>query len=80
MIRSSVLLIVVDASTRDGRRAAPSRSPPTVAPAEGPATTRKVGSFTSHRRPSASTEPPAPGDDRRYVPVPTLRLSGPAQS
>jgi hypothetical protein len=53
--------IVAVAPSRDGQRAAPSRGPPTVAPAEGPATTRKVGAFTSHRRPSASAEPPAPG-------------------
>lgn len=53
--------IVAGAPARDGQRAAPGRGPPTVAPAERPATTRKVGSFTSHRRPSASAEPPAPG-------------------
>lgn len=53
--------IVAVAPSRDGQRATPSRGPPTVAPAEGPATTRKVGAFTSHRRPSASAEPSAPG-------------------
>jgi hypothetical protein len=53
--------IVAGAPARDGQRAAPGRGPPTVAPAEGPATTRKVGASTSHRRPSASAEPPAPG-------------------
>ncbi len=53
--------IVAVAPSRAGQRAAPSRVPPTVAPAEGPATTRKIGAFTSHRRPSASAEPPAPG-------------------
>ena len=53
--------IVLVAPSRDGQRAAPSRSPPTVAPAEGPAMPRKVGASTSHRRPSAFAEPPAPG-------------------
>ena len=53
--------IVAVAPSPDGRRASPSHGPPTVAPAKGPATTRKVGTFTSHRRPSASAEPPAPG-------------------
>lgn len=53
--------IVAVAPSRDGQRAAPSSGPPTVAPARAPATVRKVGAFTSHRRPSASAEPPAPG-------------------
>ena len=53
--------IVAVASSRDGRRASPSHGPPTVAPAAGSATSRKVGAFTSPRRPSASAEPPAPG-------------------
>ncbi|MEO5959719.1 MAG: hypothetical protein ABIZ49_04165 [Opitutaceae bacterium] len=53
--------IVAVAPARDGQRAAPSPGPPTVAPAESPAATRKVGASTSHRRPSASAEPPAPG-------------------
>lgn len=55
------LRFVVAAPARDGQRAAPSRGPPTVAPPSGPATSRKVGPVTSHRRPSASAEPPAPG-------------------
>lgn len=53
--------VVAVAPARDGQRAVPSHGPPTVAPAAGPATPRKVGAFTSHRRPSASAEPPAPG-------------------
>jgi hypothetical protein len=53
--------IVAVAPSRDGQRAAPSCGPPTVAPAKGPATPRKVGALTSHRRPSASAEPPASG-------------------
>ena len=53
--------IVAVAPARDGQRAAPSRVPPTVAPAERPATTRKVGASTPRRRPSAFAEPPAPG-------------------
>jgi hypothetical protein len=53
--------IVADAASRDGRRASPSHGPPTVTPAAGSATSRKVGAFTSPRRPSASAEPPAPG-------------------
>ncbi len=53
--------IVAVAPSRDGQRAAPSRGPPTVAPAKGPATTRNIVTSTSHRRPSASAEPPAPG-------------------
>jgi len=53
--------IVADASFNDGNRAAPSRGPLTVAPAEGPATPRKIGPVPSLRRPSASAEPPAPG-------------------
>jgi hypothetical protein len=55
--------IVADASSRDGRRASPSHGPPTVAPAQGPATSRKVGAFTPHCRPSASAQPPSPGTD-----------------
>lgn len=53
--------IVADAATRDGQRASPSSGPPTVAPAVGAATARKVGAFTPRRRPSASAGPPAPG-------------------
>ncbi len=53
--------VVAVAPSRDGQRAVPSHGPPTVAPAAGPATPRKVGAFTSHRRPSAFAEPPAPG-------------------
>ena len=53
--------VVAVAPARDGQRAVPSHGPPTVAPAAGPATPRKVGAFTSHRRPSAFAEPPAPG-------------------
>lgn len=53
--------IVAVAPSHDGQRAFPSPGPPTVAPAKGPATPRKVGAFTSHRRPSASAEPPAIG-------------------
>ena len=53
--------VVAVAPARDGQRAVPSHGPPTVAPAAGPATPRKVGAFTSHRRPSASAEPPAIG-------------------
>lgn len=53
--------IVAVGPSRDGQRAAPSRGPPTVAPAEGSAMPRKVGASTSHRRPSAFAEPPAPG-------------------
>ena len=53
--------IVAVTPSRDGQRAAPSRGPPPVAPAESPATTRKVGTSTSRRRPSAFAEPPAPG-------------------
>ena len=62
---------VSDAPSSDGNRAAPSRGPPTVAPAEGPATTRKIGPVTSLRRPSASAEPPAPGQaDASFRPDP----------
>ena len=53
--------VVAVAPARDGQRAVPSHGPPTVAPAAGPATPRKVGAFTSHRRPFAFAEPPAPG-------------------
>ena len=53
--------IAADASPRDGQRASPSHGPPPVAPAAGSATSRKIGAFTSPRRPSASAEPPAPG-------------------
>lgn len=53
--------IVAVAPSHDGQRAALSRGRPTVAPAQGPATTRKIGASTSHRRPSAFAEPPAPG-------------------
>jgi hypothetical protein len=53
--------VVAVAPDRDGQRAVPSHGPPTVAPAAVPATPRKVGAFTSHRRPSAFAEPPAPG-------------------
>lgn len=52
---------VADAPSSDGNRAAPSRGPLTVAPASGPATPRKIGPVLSLRRPSASAEPPAPG-------------------
>ncbi len=53
--------VVAVAPFRDGQRAVPSHGPPTVAPAAGPATPRKIGAFTSRRRPSAFAEPPAPG-------------------
>ena len=76
MIRSSVLLIVVDASTSDGRRASPNRGPPTVAPAAEPTTTRKVGASTPPRLPSAFAEPPAPGTlALRSNPDPSVRGS-----
>lgn len=52
---------IADAPSSDGNRATPSRGPLTVAPAEGSATSRKIGPVTSLRRPSASAEPPAPG-------------------
>ena len=74
--------IVAVAPSHNGPRAAPSPNPVsrTVAPAEGPATPRKIGAFTSHRRPSASAEPPAPGTPGASFRPPTLRGSGPAQS
>lgn len=52
---------VADAPLSDAERAAPSRGPLPVAPASGPATPRKIGSVSPLRRPSASAEPPAPG-------------------
>jgi hypothetical protein len=61
LTRVAIGLRFVVAPARDGQRAVPSHGPPTVAPAAGPATPRKVGAFTSHRRPSAFAEPPAPG-------------------
>jgi hypothetical protein len=53
--------IVAVASAGDGQRAAPSRVPPTVAPAGSPATSRKAGLSTARRRPSAFAEPSASG-------------------
>jgi len=64
--------IVTVAPSHDGRRASPSRGPPTVAPAEEPTTTRKVGASTPHRRPSASGSRAG----RRSVPAPTLQCMG----
>lgn len=61
LTRVAIGLRFVVAPARDGQRAVPSHGPPTVAPAAGPATPRKVGAFTSHRRPSAFAEPPATG-------------------
>ena len=61
LTRVAIGLRFVVAPARDGQRAVPSHGPPTVAPAAGPATPRKVGAFTSHRRPFAFAEPPAPG-------------------
>ncbi len=52
---------VADAPLSDAERSAPSRGPLPVAPAAGPATPRKIGPVPSLRRPSASAEPPAPG-------------------
>ena len=52
---------VADAPLSDAERAAPSRGPLPVAPAASPATPRKIGTVPSLRRPSASAEPPAPG-------------------
>jgi hypothetical protein len=61
LTRVAIGLRFVVAPARDGQRAVPSHGPPTVAPAAGLAMPRKVGAFTSHGRPSAFAEPPAPG-------------------
>jgi hypothetical protein len=53
--------ILAVAPIGDAERAAPSRGPLPVAPAEVPAPARKVGPVTALRRPDASAEPPAPG-------------------
>jgi hypothetical protein len=53
--------IIADAPTSDAERVAPSRGPLPVAPAESPATPRKIVPVSLLRLPSASAEPPAPG-------------------
>ena len=61
LTRVAIGIRFVVAPSRDGPRAVPSHGPPTVAPAAGPAMPRKVGAFTSRRRPSAFAEPTASG-------------------
>jgi len=60
-------IILTGAPIGNAERDAPSRVPLPVAAAEGAATTRKVGPGPSLRRPSASAEPPAPGQDSAPV-------------
>lgn len=60
-VRLGLRFIVADAPIGDAKRAAPSRGPLPVAPAEVPAGSRKVGPATPLRRPAASAEPPAAG-------------------
>lgn len=60
-VRLGLRFILADAPTGDAERAAPSRGPLPVAPAEGSAAPRKVGPGTPLHRPAASAEPPAAG-------------------
>jgi hypothetical protein len=60
-VQLGLKFILPDAAIGDSERAAPSRSPLPVAPADGPAPARKVGSVSPLRPPAASAEPPARG-------------------
>lgn len=60
-------VILTETAMGDGERDAPSRVPLPVAAPDGAAATRKVGPGPSLRRPAASAEPPAPGQDSAPV-------------
>lgn len=60
-VRIGLRFIVAGAPVGDAERAAPSRGPLPVAPADSPAASRKLGPVTSLRRPDASAKPPAFG-------------------
>lgn len=60
-------VVVAVAPIGNAERVSPSLVPLPVAPAEGAAATRKVGPGPSLRRPAASAEPPAPGQDSAPV-------------
>lgn len=55
------------APTDNAERDSPNLVPLPVVPAEGAAATRKIGPVPSLRRPAASAEPPAPGQDSAPV-------------
>lgn len=60
-------VVLTGAPMGNAERDAPSRVPLRVAAAEEAAATRKVGPGPSLRRPAASAEPPAPGQDSAPV-------------
>lgn len=63
----SLRIVLSDAPMGNAERDAPSRVPLRVAAAEEAAATRKIGPGPSLRRPAASAEPPAPGQDSAPV-------------
>ncbi len=60
-------VVLTVAPIGNAERDSPNLVPLPVAPAEGAATTRKIGPVPSLRRPAASAEPPAPGQDSAPV-------------